>query len=321
VAPEARDGTLLLKPEQAGYSVLGVANATLRHADYVLRGHRQKLDHPFPNRRDNRMTPNTFEALKLAKERDRLRFDAGYTWKFKERNNDRFVSLSNRTGVARDRGAFFWSALWTPREDLHVGTSGFVVPDLLATIYAEAHYEVAPAEILSERLGLRFDAQFTSQNSLGDDLLANSPFHTWNIGLRGAASWRGLLVRLGFAITGDERRIESFYGSNPTYIGLMQRTFNEAGEKAVLASLSYDFSYIGVTNLSAIANFAQGWEGRTAGVRVDAREVNVTVDYRIGSGVLESLWLRVRAAWIEESIAPKDATDVRVILRYEIPVI
>jgi hypothetical protein len=58
-----------------------------------------------------------------------------------------------------------------------------------------------------------------------------------------------------------------------------------------------------------------------AGVRNDTREVNVTVDYRIGRGVLESLWLRVRAAWLEESLAPKDATDFRVILRYELPVI
>jgi hypothetical protein len=132
---------------------------------------------------------------------------------------------------------------------------------LLATIYAEAHYEVAPTKLLSERVGLRFDSQFTSQNSLGDELLADSRFHTWNIGLRVAASWRGFLARLGFAITGDGRRIESFYGSNPTFFSLMQRTLNEAGEKAVLASLSYDFSYIAMTNLSAIARLRSGMGG------------------------------------------------------------
>jgi len=174
---------------------------------------------------------------------------------------------------------------------------------------------------LTDALGLRFDAQFTSQNSVGDELLAGSPFHTWNLGLRGAMSWRGLVARLALAVTGDARRIESFFGSNPTYIGLMQRTFNQAGEKAVLASLSYDFSYIGVEDLSAIVNFAQGWDEKTAGVRSDAREVNVTLDYRIGRGMLESLWLRLRGAWLEEKGAPQDGTDFRVILRYELPVI
>jgi len=101
----------------------------------------------------------------------------------------------------------------------------------------------------------------------------------------------------------------------------MQRTFNQADEKAILVSLSYDFSYLGLENLSAIANYAQGWDGRTAGVRGDAREVNVTFDYRIGRGAFESLWLRLRGAWLEESAAPSDATDFRVILRYELPVI
>jgi len=139
VAPDDRDGTLLLQPGQKGYSVLGVANGTLRHGNYVLRGYRQKLDHPYLNRRDNRMTPNTFEAVKFTKEKGRLRFDAGYAWKIKERNSDHFVYLSHRAGVSQDRGAAFWSALWEPMEDLHLGTSGYVIPDLLATVHGETH--------------------------------------------------------------------------------------------------------------------------------------------------------------------------------------
>jgi len=174
---------------------------------------------------------------------------------------------------------------------------------------------------VTETFGLRLDAQFTSQNTLGEELLPGSPYHTWNVGLRAAASWQGLLGRLAFSITGDERQIESFYGSNPTYISLMQRTYNHAGEKAVLASLSYDFSHIGLDDLSAIVNFAQGWGGRIAGVQMDAREVNVTFDYRVGRGVLDTLWLRLRGAWLDESTASKDGTDFRVILRYELPVI
>ena len=38
-------------------------------------------------------------------------------------------------------------------------------------------------------------------------------------------------------------------------------------------------------------------------------------------GVAETLWLRLRAAWLEETVVPEDGTDFRVILRYEIPVI
>ncbi len=316
-APDSRDGTLLLRPGQQGYTVLGVANGKLRHGDFVLTGFRQTLDLPYLNKQDNRMTPNTFEAVKLAKDTGRLRFSGGYAWNIKPRNGDDFVSLAERAGVSSDRGAAFGDVLWYPSEASHVGVSAYAVPDLLATFYAETGYGLP----LADAVDLRFDAQFTHQHSVGDELIAGSPFKTWNLGVRTAASWRGAVVRLAVAITGDERRIESFYGSNPSYINLMQRTFNQADEKALLVSLSYNFSQLGIEDLSAIANFAQGWDGVVAGRRGDAREINLTVDYRIGSGRLESLWLRLRASWLEEKIAPHSGTDFRVILRYELPVI
>ncbi len=318
VAPESRDGTrLLIDPGSKGYSVLGIANGKLRYRDLVLTGYRQPLDLPYLNRQDSRMTPNTFEAAKLTKETGPLRFVGGYAWKFKQRDGDEFVSLAEQVGVSKNRGAAFGNVLWYVNENMHVGASGFVVADILASVYADGHYDW----LLGDDLGIRFDAQFTHQHTVGRELLAGSPFDSWNVGLRTSASWRGAVLRLAFAITGEERRIESFYGSNPTYIGLMQRTFNQADEKALLVSLSYDFSKLGIEGLSAIANFAQGWDGVIAGKRGDAREFNFTADYRIGSGILQSFWLRLRAAWLEDSAAPNHGTDFRVILRYELPVI
>ena len=297
--------------------MLGIANGKLRYRDLVLTGYRQPLDLPYLNRQDSRMTPNTFEAAKLTKETGPLRFVGGYAWKFKQRNGDEFVSLAEQVGVSKNRGAAFGNVLWYVNENMHVGASGFVVADILASVYADGHYDW----LLGDDLGIRFDAQFTHQHTVGQELLAGLPFDSWNVGLRTSASWRGAVLRLAFAITGEERRIENFYGSNPTYIGLMQRTFNQAEEKALLVSLSYDFSKLGIEGLSAIANFAQGWDGVIAGKRGDAREFNFTADYRIGSGILQSFWLRLRAAWLEDSAAPNHGTDFRVILRYELPVI
>ena len=319
VARSSRDGTLLLRePGSKGYSVLGIANGKLRYRDFVLSGYRQHLDLPYLNRRDNRMTPNTFEAAKLTKETGPLRFVVGYAWNFKERNSDEFVSFAERVGVSKQRGAAFGNVLWYLNENAHVGASGFVVPDVLANVYADGHYDM----MLGDELGIRLDAQFTHQHTVGQELLAGSPFDTWNLGLRSSASWRGAVLRLAFSITGDERRIESFYGSNPTYIGLMQRTFNQADEKALLVSLSYDFSKLGAEGLSAVLNFAQSWDGVVAGRRGKARELNFTADYRLAkAGILQSLWLRVRAAWLEDDAAPHDGTDFRIILRYELPVL
>ncbi len=318
VAPARREGTRLLEePGQNGYGVLGVANGKLRYRDFVLTGFRQKLDLPYLNQQDNRMTPNTFEAAKFAKDVGDLRFAAGYAWQFKPRNDDDFTTLSHQLGVSQDRGAAFGSALWHVSEEFHVGASGFVVPDVLATVYAETHYERS----LTDEVGLRVDAQFTHQHTPGKELIAGPSFDTWNVGLRTSASWRRAILRLAFSITDDDRRIESPYGSSPSYISLMQRTFNQADEKALLVSLSYDFSRFGIEGLSVIVNFAQSWDGVVAGVSRDARTIDFTTDYRIGRGALESLWLRLRASWLDVESAPQDGTDSRVILRYELPVI
>ena len=68
-------------------------------------------------------------------------------------------------------------------------------------------------------------------------------------------------------------------------------------------------------------NFAAGFDGEELGVRGDAQEVDVTVDYRPEEGLLKNFWLRVRGSWLSEESQDGDGSDVRVIIRYNIPVI
>ena len=65
-APADRDGTLLLKPGQQGYSVLGQAYVSLKLWDQVFTGYRQRVDEPEVNSYDIRMTPQTFEGYTFA---------------------------------------------------------------------------------------------------------------------------------------------------------------------------------------------------------------------------------------------------------------
>ena len=105
----------------------------------------------------------------------------------------------------------------------------------------------------------------------------------------------------------------------------MQRTFVRPDEKALLMSASYDFAEIGVDGLKAIVNFVAGFDGKAVllggGERRDSQEVDVTLDFRIGGGWLESFWLRVRGSFLHDEGADENGTDFRVILRYELPVI
>jgi hypothetical protein len=317
VAPENRGGTLLLAPVQEGYSVLGIANAKLRYKGLVLTGFRQFLDLPYVNRRDNRMTPNTYEAISLAKPEGVFRFFTGYSWKIKRRNSDEFKSFTDAFGVEKDRGFAYLGTIWDPNERFHFGAYAGAVPDVQSKLYLE----VGVVRDLIDGVEGRLDGQFTYQWQLGDDLLGASLDDTWNLGLRSSVSHAGAVFRLGLGITGSNAPITSLYGTDPSYSTLMQGTFNRADEKTLLASISYDFESLGANGLSCIVNFAAGFDGEILGVASDRQEVDVTFDYRVKRGWLRHFWLRVRGSWLSEELADRDGTDVRVILNYDFPVI
>jgi hypothetical protein len=315
-APEGRDGTQLLAAEQEGYSALAIANGKLRYKGIQLTGYRQYLDLPYLNRNDSRMTPNTFEAITLQKPEGEFKFTTGYAWRIKLRTSEEFVSLSGAAGLEAERGSAFIGAIWDPNEDFHGGVYAGVVPDLGGKVYGE----MGVGSDLAGGWHGRIDGQFTYQFEIGEDLLGDAGEENWNLGIRAAGSYAGAVFRLGLAFAGPNQDTE-FFGSNPSYVGLMQRTFNRPHEKALLVSASYDFSALGVGGLSAIMNFAAGFDGEVDGTRSDAQEVDVTLGYRVDKGWLKSFWLRVRGSWLNDDSADRDGTEVRVILRYDFPVI
>ncbi len=317
-APNDRDGTLLLEPVQDGYSVLGIANAKLRYKGVVLTGYRQYLDLPYINRRDNRMTPNTFESITLARPEGEVRFSTGYTWKVKSRNSDEFLTMTEALGIDQDRGLAHVCAVWDPNENFHLGAVFGIIPDLFTGIYSELSF----GHDFTEEFEIRLD---------GTILLPT--------GRRAKTSWVSCSTRTGtsgfapppvtrvpcsgwdLASQGSKGTIFNAFGSSPSYVDLMQRSFNRAEEKAILASASYDFSRIGVDGLSVIVNFVAGFDGEFLGQPRRGQEVDATIDYRVQKGLLKNFWLRIRGSWLSEQGAGRNGTDVRLILRYDIPVI
>ena len=65
-APPDRGGSLLLKPNQDSYSVVGELYGRLKLTDgLVATAYRHEMNTPFINKNDSRMTPNTFESYDL----------------------------------------------------------------------------------------------------------------------------------------------------------------------------------------------------------------------------------------------------------------
>jgi hypothetical protein len=313
--PEDRDGTLLLLPGQASYAVLGRAYGEFQYAGHAATLYRQYIDTPYVNQQDNRMTPNTFEAYRITGKYDWAEWIAGYVAEIKPRNANSFISMSEQAGAppGRERGMIMAGARFTPIKDLSFGAINYYVPDTWNIFYTEANY----AWSLTDNLGLKLQGQFTEQDSVGGDNLIGS-FQTRVGGAQTSLSYRNAVFRAAFSITADSQNINSPYGSYPGYLSLIEQDFDRAGEKAWLLGFSYDFKDY-VKGLSTTFNFARGVDAvdpTTKGGVPDQNEWDITFDYRIQTGPLRGMWVRVRNAYVDFSSGGGHSNNVRLIINY-----
>ena len=320
--PNDEDGTLLLKRGQQGFTVLGEANAELRFTeDISAQLYRQSFNLPYLNMNDSRMVPNTFEAYTLLKRpRDRWAFLVSQVRQIKLRERDDFISMSEAAGFP-DRDAPLTAAAirYDFTDDINIGATSQYAWEFMNTFYAEANAVWSFPDDWALRLG----GQYTDQRSVGDEI--GGDFHTYVYGAKAAASYKSASLTLAFSSTDSDAGIRNPYGGYPGYLSLMIASFNRADEDAWLVGASYDFARIGVPGLSGFVNYAQGNtpdSGSTASP--DQRELDITVDYRFQSGLLAGLWLRARAAFLDQDddlAAAGDVRDYRVILNYELPIL
>jgi hypothetical protein len=318
--PNDKDGTLLLGEGQEGFWVLGEANAEVGIAEGLgARLYRQSLNLPYVNRSDSRMVPNTFEAYTLTHNPGgRWAYLVSHVRQMKLRNSDDFVSMSEAAGFAdRDEPMTLGGARFELADNLDVGATYQYAWEFIETFYAEANGVWG----IGEELDLRVGVQYTGQESVGDEI--GGRFDTSVYGGKVAASYRSATLTLAFTST-DDTRIRNPFGGYPGYLSLMIQSFNRAEEDGWLAGFSYDFSRIGVPGLSGFVNYADGDTPDSGPLASpDQWELDVTVDYRFQSRPLKGLWVRARAATLDQDDdAPgaNDVDDLRLIVNYEVPI-
>jgi hypothetical protein len=185
------------------------------------------------------------------------------------------------------------------------------------TFFAEA----SGARDLADPWGLRLSGQFTHQESVGDALTGD--FRTHQVGVKSDLSYAGAVLTLAYIQTGDGSDIRNPWGGSPSYGSLIIEDFDRAGEKAWRVGLSYDFSAVGWKGTSGFINYASGDtpdHGRNA--TNDQDELDFTIDFKPPEGALQGLWLRARAAFVNQhGTGARDVADYRLILNYEIPLL
>ena len=230
-------GSLLLTPGQHAIGVFGEAWGALRYKDYaLLKGGRQTVDEGYVNPQDNRMVPNTFEAVMLSGQAGWAQYDVGYLWTIKPRDSKDFISMSQQAGAPSDDEGLILTALaLRPIKDLLIYVGNYYAQDVFNTAFVKSEY----THPISQDLKLQFGLQFTDQRGVGDELLGD--FTTWNVGAGARLVWQGLSLGVATHFTGDEANISSPWGTWPGYLSLMVTDFDRANEKAFGVGVKYDF--------------------------------------------------------------------------------
>jgi outer membrane porin, OprD family len=314
-APDDRGGTNILTPGQDAIGVFGEAWAALRYKDYaLLRGGRQKIDEGYVNPQDNRMVPNTFEALMLGGKVGWAQYDVGYIWNIKPRDSNDFISMSNQAGAGRSdgEGLYLASVGLTPTKDLLIYAGNYYNTDVFNTFFGKAEYTLP----LGKDLRMQFGVQGTDQRSVGDERVGD--FTTWNIGAGVRLLWQGFTFGAAAHFTGDGANINSPWGSWPGYLSMQVTDFDRANEKAFGVAVGYDFAGLGVQGLSVKLAYAQGTDRinpATGSGLPTTREGDLDIIYNVQA--VKGLSFRFRNAYVGQG-NPDTVKDFRIIVNYEV---
>ena len=318
-APDDRDGTLLLKPGQEGFGVVGEAWAKLRYDDHVLTGYRQSVQLGYVNPQDNRMVPHTFEGAMLAGKFDWLQYTAGYLATIKPRNQNNFISMAEQAGATdSDAGLVLAGVRLAPWQPFWIEMSTAFGVDTFNTLFVQAEYK----QPLTDTVSLALSAQYTDQRSVGSERV--SSFDTWNMGVQAAVAFWDAIIRLAFHQTGEGANIQSPYGTWPGYLSLINKDFDRAGETAWGIRIIYNFTRLGVPGLSAFFWFGQGFDAidpTTGGAAPNRREYDFDVTYAPPKGCFRGLSIQARLGLVDQEGVSGLLPDIRLILNYALPLL
>ncbi len=323
-APDDRDGTLLLRPGQDQYTVLGQAYAEVKFTDRIFGAiGRKEYNTPYVNKNDNRMTPNTFEGASFygtaggtnggKDDIPAWRFGAGYLSKIKERNSDDFVWMSHDAGSDADRGVFLAGANVDAKR-WSFGAIDYYSADIINIFYTEAKFSA----LKGDNYELKLSAQFADQSSVGEERLTGAGFATNQWGVKADLTLGDALLTAAYTDTANGADMRNPWGGYPGYTSVQVEDFFRASEQAIMLRASYDFTNLGLKDVSAYGLWVHGFGVDNGDGNQD--ELDANLQWAPKTGWLRGTSYRVRYAYVRQrGDGDPDLEDLRVIINYDFP--
>ncbi len=316
----SEDGTSLLEPVQAGYTVLGEAYADILLFEGLnLYAGRKEFDTPFINRDDSRMTPKTFELYVLQGVADvgsdgaKLKYGIGWFDKIKERNSDEFVSMGIDAGAPVERGVLVGGANYQ-KDAFSLGAIDYHSADVINIFYTEAKTELPFQFPFADNSVPRLAAQIVDQRSTGDELLTGGEFSAQQFGFKGELPVGDALFTAGYTVAGGGENLRNPWSAYPGYTAVQVEDFNRAGEGALILRAAYEFPCFDGVSAYALAVNGSAPDDPTL-FRKDEYDLNL--QWAPTENCLKGLSLRLRYGVVEEhGPTTRSLNDFRIICNY-----
>jgi hypothetical protein len=315
-APDGEGGTKLLTSDQSGYTVLGEAYAQVKLSDDLgLTVGRRGFDTPYLSRDDTRMTPQTFEGVALQGATDKdahqgeWRYGAGYFDKEKEVDSSDFINMAKVAGASVDRGVYLAGVNYKQPTGWGLGLIDYYSPDIINIAYAELSYVIPLAE--ARRVNL--STQYTSERSVGQDLLTGKSFSADQLGVKAEIATGPALLTAAYTETGRGTTVKSPWSGYPGYTSVQYGDFNDAGENA--------FMLRAACNVKALPGFSVYglWvRGSAPEAPATQNEYDANLQWSPRSGWMHGFMFRARFAYFTES-NKNPVTEFRFMLFYTPP--
>jgi hypothetical protein len=314
-APSGEGGTNLLTNNQTGYTALGEAFAQFRIDDDLgLTLGRRGIDTPYLSRNDSRMTPQTFEGVALqgvageGGDPGELRYGVAYFDKEKQVNSDDFVNMARVAGASVDRGVSVAGANYT-HPDWGLGAVDYYSPDIINIAYTEAHYVIR----MDETRSVNLQAQYTSQHSVGAELLTGGSFSANQFGGKADFTIGPALLTAAYTATGRGTEMKNPWSGYPGYTSVQYGNFDNAGENAFMVRAACN-----VEDRPGLSVYGLWVRGSVPQSPATQNEYDANLQWTPPSGSLRGVTFRARYAYFTESDA-NHVTELRLMLYYTPP--
>jgi hypothetical protein len=265
------------------------------------------------------MTPQTFEYVALQgivgdAAAPNWKYGFGYFDKIKTRNSEDFVSMSEQAGAPDgvDEGVYVGGGTYR-HGNFTVGAVNYYSDDIINIFYTETTYGIP----VSDRVKLKFAAQYTDQASTGDDLLTGDDFDAASFGIKGEVAVGPALFTAAWTSTDDGTSMKSPWGGYPGYTSVQVEDFNRTGEDAWMVRAAYAFP--ADTGFSVYALYVDGSRPDDP-AQYAKTEYDFNLQWAPPTAWAKGLSLRVRYARVEQD-DPGDTEldDFRFIVNYDPP--